>query len=123
MLLGREKTREKDRIKERKKRGNRKYGQARLKHARKGIISCMAAVLVAAIVLLLIISAFLKKGHLTAIVGSFGIFAVILAIIGLYNGIRGFKEREKNYLTCKVGIGVNGAFLGILIGIFVRGLM
>lgn len=123
MLLGREKTREKDRIKERKKRGNRKYGQARLKHARKGIISCMAAALVAVIVLLLIISAFLKKGHLTAIVGSFGIFAVILAIIGMYNGIRGFKEREKNYLTCKVGIGVNGAFLGILIGIFVRGLM
>lgn len=123
MLLGKEKTREKDRLKERKKRGNRKYGQARLKHARKGIISCMTAALVALIVLLLIISAFLKKGQLAAIVGSFGIFAVILAVIGLVNGIKGFREREKNYLTCKVGIGINGAFLAMLIGIFVRGLM
>lgn len=123
MLLGKEKTREKDRLKERKKRGNRKYGQARLKHARKGIISCMTATLVALIVLLLIVSAFFKKGQLAAIVGSFGIFAVILSIIGLVNGIKGFREREKNYLTCKVGIGINGTFLAVLIGIFVRGFM
>ena len=83
----------------------------------------MTAALVVVIVLILIISSFLKKGQLAAIVGSFGIFAVILAIIGLINGIKGFKEREKNYLTCKVGVGINGLFLGILIGIFVRGLM
>lgn len=123
MLLGKEKTREKDRLKERKKRGKRKYGQAKFKHARKGILSCMIASMVVIIVLLLVITSFLKKGQLEAIVGSFGVFAVILAIIGLITGIKGFKERDKNYLTCKIGVGVNGAFLGILIGIFVRGLM
>ena len=123
MLLGREKTREKDRIKERRKRGNRKYGQAKFKHARKGIISCMTAALVSAILLALIITAFLKKGQSAVIIGSFGIFAVILSIIGFVTGIRGFKERDKNYLTCKIGVGVNGVVLVSLIGIFIRGLI
>lgn len=123
MLLEREKTREKDRIKERRKRGNRKYGQAKFKHARKGIISCMTAVLVSAILIALIITAFLKKGQSAAIIGSFGIFAVILSIIGFMTGIRGFKERDKNYLTCKIGVGVNGVVLVSLIGIFIRGLI
>lgn len=123
MQLGREKTREKDRIKERKKRGNRKYGQAKFKHARKGILSCMMAVLVAVILLMLIITAFVKKGQSAAIIGSFGVFTVILAIIGLVTGIRGFRERDKNYLTCKIGTGVNGGVLLILIAIFIKGLI
>lgn len=116
-------TNESDKKKERKKRGNRKYGQAKLRHARKGILSCMMAGLVTAILIALIAVAFIKKGQSAAIIGSFGIFTVILSVIGLITGLRGFKERDKNYLTCKIGAGVNGAVLFFLIAIFVRGLM
>ena len=37
-------------------------------------------------------------------------------------GVRGFRERDKNYITCKVGIGANAAFLLGLTAIFIRGL-
>lgn len=109
--------------KERKKRGNRKYGQAKYKHARKGIISCMMAALVSIILITLIITAFILKGKSAAIIGSFGIFTVILSIIGFVTGIKGFRERDKNYLTCKIGTGINGAVLLALIAIFIRGLI
>lgn len=46
-----------------------------------------------------------------------------LAGIGVWLGGRGMKEREKNYITCKVGIGINlTAFLG-LTAIFIRGVI
>lgn len=125
MQLGRDKSliREINKNKERKKRGNRKYGQAKFKHARKGILSSMIAALVAVILITLVITAFVLKGQSAAIIGSFGIFTVILALIGLVTGIKGFRERDKNYLTCKIGVGVNGAVLLALIAIFIRGLI
>lgn len=125
MRIGREKerTRERERDKERKKRGNRKYGQARLKHSRKGILSCMMSALVTVIFLILIITSFLHKGQSAAIIGSFGLFTVILTWIGLVMAVRGFRERDKNYITCKVGLGVNGLILACLVTIFIRGIV
>lgn len=116
-------TNESDRNRDKKKRGNRKYGQAKYKHARKGILSCMVAALVALIMIVLIVAAFVLKGQAAAIIGSFGVFTVILSVIGLINGLRGFREREKNYITCKIGAGINGTVLFLLIAIFIRGLM
>lgn len=116
-------TNESDRNRDRRRRGNRKYGQAKYKHARKGILSCMVAALVALIMIVLIVAAFVLKGQAAAIIGSFGVFTVILSVIGLINGLRGFREREKNYITCKIGAGINGTVLFLLIAIFIRGLM
>ena len=48
-------------------------------------------------------------------VGSFWVFDMILACIGIVTGVKGFKERDKNYLTCKIGIVVNGFILLALI--------
>lgn len=125
MRIGREKelARERERNKERKKRGNRKYGQAKLRHSRKGILSCMMAVVVGIIFISLIVTAFLSKGKSAAIIGSFGLFTVILAVIGLVTGIRGFRERDKNYVTCKTGIGINGAVLLMLVAVFIGGMV
>lgn len=117
------KEREKIRKKERKKRGNRRYGQSQLKHSRKGILSCMMAGLTTVIFAIILILAFLFKGESAAIIGSFGIFNVILSVIGLNMGLRGFRERDKNYITCKIGVGINGMIAGMLIAIFIRGLM
>ena len=81
----------------------------------------MMAVLVTAVIAGLIVMAFMNKGKSTAMVGSFGVFDMILACIGIVTGVKGFKERDKNYLTCKIGIVVNGLILLALILVFIRG--
>ena len=88
--------------KKRSRRVNTKYGQKTLKHARKGIQSCMMAVLCA----------------------GFLCFALLaLAVYGFRLGLRGLNERDKKYITCKVGIGVNGLVLAGVAAIFIRGLV
>ena len=101
--------RDKKRARERdRNKRSRKYGQIKRKHSRKGIWSCVMAVLVTAVIAGLIVMAFMNKGKSAAMVGSFGVFDMILACIGIVTGVKGFKERDKNYLTCKIGIVVNG---------------
>ena len=55
--------------KKRSRRVNTKYGQKTLKHARKGIQSCMMAVLCAVILIVMILVSFLMKGNVNIIVG------------------------------------------------------
>ena len=106
--------RDKKRARERdRNKRSRKYGQIKRKHSRKGIWSCVMAGL--------IVMAFMNKGKSAAMVGSFGVFDMILACIGIVTGVKGFKERDKNYLTCKIGIVVNGFILLALILVFIRG--
>ena len=89
---------------------SRKYGQIKRSIPAR-IWSCVMAVLVTAVIAGLIVMAFMNKGKSAAMVGSFGVFDMILACIGIVTGVKGFKERDKNYLTCKIGIVVNGFIL------------
>ena len=101
--------------KKRSRRVNTKYGQKTLKHARKGIQSCMMAVLCAVILIVMI---------LVNIIVGFLCFALLaLAVYGFRLGLRGLNERDKKYITCKVGIGVNGLVLAGVAAIFIRGLV
>lgn len=109
--------------KERKRRGNRKYGQAKLRHAKKGIYSLGMAVSVIVIFMLLVLTAFLHRGRSAPIIGSFGLFTILLSVIGIRFGIRGLRERDKNYVTCRWGIVLNGLILLSLLGMFVKGIM
>ena len=113
-------TRERER--ERKKRGNRKYGQAKLKHAKRGIVSCVCAGFAGVILSSMLISAYLSRGGAKPIVGLLGIMTMILAAVGIYFAVKGFKEREKDYLTCKIGIGCNLFLFLSFLAIFCRGL-
>ena len=62
--------RDKKRARERdRNKRNRKYGQIKRKHSRKGIWSCVMAVLVTAVIAGLIVMAFLNKGKSAAMVG------------------------------------------------------
>ena len=125
MMIGhnKEEARGKDLKKERKKRGNRKYGQAKLRHAKKGMYSLGMAILVIAIFDALILTAFLHKGGSPSIIGSFGLITIMMAILGIMTGIRGFRERDKNYITCKLGVGINVCVLISLIAIFIKGMV
>ncbi len=103
-------------------RKRRKYGQAQLKHAKRGIISCVLAAIVFLIIVGLLAKAYTSGGTAAPIIGGLGLSAVILAGISLYMGARGFKEREKNYLTCKIGTICSASLIFIFIIIFCRGL-
>lgn len=110
------------RERERKKKGRRKYGQAKLKHAKRGILSCTLSSVVLVLLVVLLAVAYFSRGTAAPIVGALGLIAVMLAGLSFYFGWRGFREREKEYLTCKIGVGCSGLFILGFIIIFCRGL-
>lgn len=115
--------RERDRKKDKKKHGNRKYGQAKLKPSKKGITSCVIAGAVAFVILSSIVITYLYKGKAAGYIGGLGVSALFFAGAGIMQGIRGFKERDKDYRTCKVGIGFNIFFLVSLLVFFLGGFL
>ena len=114
--------RERQRERERRNRKRRKYGQAQLKHAKRGVWSCVLSATVLIIVAALFIKAYVSEGTAAPIIGGFGLVAFVLSNCGLYMGVRGFKEREKDYLTCKIGASCSAFFILVFIIIFCRGL-
>lgn len=112
----------KEREMRRKKMLRTKYGQKPLKHAKKGVHSCVYAGVSAFWLLLMINLSFVKKGEIGTICGIAGFVILWASFAGLRSGIRGLNERDKNYITCKVGIAVNGLILLGIVSIFVRGL-
>ena len=118
----REKELAKARAKQRKKLIKTKYGQRQKKHARKGILSCFLAAVAGALIFMMIKTSFQAKGDISMIYGLAGFAVPIIAWRGLVYALRGFKEREKNYITCKIGAGCNGVLLFCMCAIFIRGL-
>ena len=129
IIKRRRRTTEEDRAKElakaREKRQKKmirtKYGQAPKRHARQGIKSCMYFVLAAFVLLLMVSVSFVLKGKVSILVGFAGLFVLVMASLGLVSGIRGFKERDKNYITCKIGAICCGLLVLGMCAIFIRG--
>lgn len=121
-MLQRSKEQGKGREKERRNRKKRKYGQAKLKHAKRGITSCILSAVVLVTLAILLIVAYYSGGTAAPVIGGVGLVTLIIAICGLYLGIRGFKEREKDYLTCKIGTILSSLLILGFIMIFFRGL-
>ncbi len=109
--------------KERKRGTVRKYGQAPLKHAKRGIMSLTIAGTVLFVTLLMIALAYRSGGESGIYTGVLGLAAAVLSCVGIYLGVRGFRERDSRYVTCRFGIGVNIFTLVLLIGIFLRGIL
>lgn len=118
----REKELAKAREKQRRKMIKTRYGQKQKKHARKGVQSCVLAVVAALMLAFMLIGSFRAKGDISIFVGIVGIVTLVAAWRGLVYAVRGFKERDKNYITCKVGAGCNGFLLLCMCAIFIRGL-
>lgn len=112
----------KDKEKQRKKMIRTKFGQAPMKHSRNGIKSCILAGLSCVILFLMLVVSFSLKGNIGIIAGFAGIMIFIFVGYGLADGIKGFKERDKNYITCKVGTVCNALLLAGMCGLFIRGL-
>ncbi len=110
------------RDRERKKRGTRKYGQAKLKHSHMGILSCWCAAGALLILAGCIAWAFSTRGEAAGIVGGIAVLVLILAVLGIRAAAKGFRERERSYLTCRIGLLFSLLALILFLAIFIGGL-
>lgn len=113
---------ERQREKERKKRGARKYGQANYKHSRKGVVSCISSIGGLVILAGCIFYAFLARGNANGIIGGLAVLSLVLSLNGIRLAIGGFHERERNYLTCKIGLPAGFVSVIFFLAIFIGGL-
>ncbi len=101
---------------------SRKYGQVKLRASRRGIYSCLFALAAIICQCLMLYAAYATYGEAPSYVGSIGLISAMGSLVGIYYGFLGFREREKNYLSCKVGIVINALVVIGYIMLFVRGL-
>lgn len=113
---------ERQREKERKKRGARKYGQANYKHSRKGVVSCISSIGGLVILAGCIFYAFLARGNANGIIGGLAVLSLVLSINGIRLAIGGFHERERNYMTCKIGLPAGFVSVIFFLALFIGGL-
>lgn len=116
-------TRERQRNQKKKQvKVNTKFGQVRVRHARRGVSSCLLAVMAFFILCGLITSAYQSYGDAPTAVGGLAILTTIFCTFGFMNAINGFRERDKNYITCKLGILFNGTIIFIFFLLYMRGI-
>ncbi|RDU23386.1 DUF6142 family protein [Anaerosacchariphilus polymeriproducens] len=91
----------------RKQKRRRKVKFGNRKHSIRGILSTIMAVFSLIIFCILIIVSYKMKGNGGIYLGTIGIAALFINIVGIMAGINSFKERERNYLYSKIGLVVN----------------
>lgn len=121
MMFGKGKQKEKRKL-EKELKNYGKYGEMQIKHSHMGICSCGYAVGAAIMICAAILLAYLKHGESAGFVGGIGILAIGLTIFGIQAGAKGFKERDRKYITCRVGITGNILILLFLVVIFIGGI-
>ena len=122
-MFGKEKNaEERQKEKERKKRGTRKYGQAKYKYSRMGAISCGCAAAALLLLAVCILYAYLARGAAAGIVSGIAVVSLVLSIMGIRAAVKGFRERERNYLTCKIGLPGSTLVLLLFLAIYIGGL-
>lgn len=104
------------------KRRARKYGQVKVKHSKRGVSSCLVAALATFFWLLMLSAAYINREESSILLGFMGIGTLFMSVSGVRRALEGFKEREKDYITCKIGVMINGIYAVALILIFIRGL-
>ncbi len=114
---------EKEREQRRKTMVKTRFGRKKQKHARKGVQSCIYAMMCVGMLFCLLLLSFLFKGQLGVFAGFVCLVILWLGVTGIRTGIRGLNERDKNYMTCRVGIVINAVVLFGIAYVFIRGLM
>lgn len=90
-------------------------------HATNGVVSTILGVISLILMLALVIISYIKKGEAGIYLGSIGLTAFVIAIVGLIRGIKSFGERERYYLFSKIGSIINAIILVLWIAIYVIG--
>jgi hypothetical protein len=100
-----------------------RYGEEEvIRQAKNGVRSFLLAAAATALLGMLVMISYRKEGNAAAIIGAMGICDWVLSGAGIFVGIIGLRERDRKYLTCRLGIGWNAVlFVGLAI-IFFRGI-
>lgn len=104
-----------------KKRRNKFGYTGKLKHSKMGVRSCVYAGIAAVCLLGGIAISFFMHGKAAFFVGLIGLAAVVLSGVGISMAVKGMKERNKRYITCKIGLACNILLVCGLILIFIGG--
>lgn len=103
-------------------RKNTKFGQDRRRHSKRGVTSCLFAVTGLSALVGLFTTAYKDYGKGNGIIGAISIILLIFSMFATSVAIKGFKEREKNYITCKIGATINALLTTVLVLLYMRGL-
>lgn len=90
-------------------------------HAVNGVISTVFAGISILLMIVLVIFSYINKGNAGIYIGSIGLTAFIISIVGLIRGIKSFQERERYYLFSKIGSIVNAVIITLWVAIYVIG--
>lgn len=83
-------------------------------HPKKAIMSTMLGVLSVASLVLAIYLSYMDKGKENMRYGSACFLALLFAFVGVTLGALGRAEKDKFYLFCYMGIGLNLAAIGLV---------
>lgn len=87
-----------------------------------GIVSIVLGAICVIIITAGLVFSYVKGGNAGKIVGSLALTSLILSGFGVYSAFRGFKEEDKNYLPCKIGVIWCGCVAVFVIFLFFTGL-
>ena len=74
------------------------------------------------VLFLLLLTAYINRGETPAVTGALGLIIMIAGWFGVAIGVRGLREIEKDYRSCRVGIVLNGILAFSLTALFLGGL-
>ncbi len=89
---------------------------------RRGVLSCFIAVPSLVFFVLLMWTAYRLRSDVTQMTGLFGFLAALLSLLGVFLGVRGFREQGKRYAASWIGTTVNTVFVILYGMIFYLGL-
>ena len=92
------------------------------KPAKRGIFSLILGGIALALIIAGIVMSYGAGGRGGTVVGSMGLTGMILAGFGVFFGFQGFKEEERNYFFCKVGIIFCACIFIFVVALFFIGL-
>lgn len=99
--------------------GNIKFSDK--SHTVNGIISTIVGAISVAIMFTIITVSCMQRGEAGVYIGAIGLTGLIIAIVGLYLGIKSFGERECYYLFSKIGCILNTVMILIWVSFYVIG--
>ena len=70
---------------------------------KRGVYSCTYAVVIAFLVSVMILFSFMNKGNVNILMGFFGLGTCAMAVIGIWLGIKGFRNAKKDLYDLQGG--------------------
>ncbi|PXV89065.1 hypothetical protein C8E03_10741 [Lachnotalea glycerini] len=102
-------------------RGKRRIKFSNKSHAINGIISTILGAISFLLMIALVIVSYFFKGEAGVYIGSLGLTAFVIAVVGLAKGLTSFKERERYYLFSKIGSIFNAIMIALWAAIYLIG--